>query len=315
MYKHIFGPVPSRRLGMSLGVDLVPHKVCPLNCVYCECGKTTMLTVERKEYVPVREIIDELNDYLINNPAPDYVTFSGSGEPTLNSGIGTIIKHVKKEFPHIPVAILTNAILFYDRKVRKDIMSADVVLPSVDAGTERAFLNINGPSPEVSFSSYIAGLIDFCKEYSGRIWLEVFILPGYNDDQDNIESLKNILKKIMPEKIQLNTLDRPGIIKELKPATYEHLKGIISFWGFDNAEIISSAAKRIDQVSYRHDTETAILQTIARRPCTLKDMTDILGLTEMEINKYLSALESEGHITHETLERGVFYKVNDKMKK
>jgi wyosine [tRNA(Phe)-imidazoG37] synthetase (radical SAM superfamily) len=312
-YKHIFGPVPSRRLGMSLGVDLVPHKVCSLNCVYCECGRTTDLTVQRKEYVPTKEVLNELTDYLTNNPFPDYVTFSGSGEPTLNSDIGKIIKYIKKEFSNIPVAVLTNATLLYDKNVRKEILGADVILPSVDAGTETAFKRINRPSPDFSFDEYVGGLTEFSKEFKGKMWLEVFILPGYNDDRENITALKAILEKIRPEKIQVNTLDRPGVLKDLKPATYEQLKNIITFWGFDNAEIISSVAQRKEVKSFRTDTENAILQTISRRPCTLADLADILGLHENEVNKYLSTLETDGHIIPERLERGIFYKINDKL--
>jgi wyosine [tRNA(Phe)-imidazoG37] synthetase (radical SAM superfamily) len=313
MYKHIFGPVPSRRLGMSLGVDLVPHKVCSLNCVYCECGKTTDLTVERKEYVPTDEVLNELYDYLKHNPAPDYITFSGSGEPSLNIDIGKIIGLVKEDFPNIPVAVLTNATLMYDKKVREDLYKADLVLPSVDAGTESAFKKINLPSPDFSFSAYIDGLVSFSKEFSGKMWLEVFILPGFNDDDENINALKAILEQIDPEKIQLNSLDRPGVLKDLKPASYEQLSGIMARWGLKNTEIISSAAKRKEVKAFRTDTENAILQTIARRPCTVADLTDILGLKENEINKYLSTLESEGHIIPERLERGIFYKIKEEL--
>ena len=142
MYKHLFGPVPSRRLGMSLGVDLVPHKVCTLNCVYCECGATTNLTTERKEYVSYNEIISELKDFFNNNSKPDYITFSGAGEPTLNIHIGKVIDFIKSNYPAIPVAVLTNGSLLNNNQVKQELLSADLILPSLDAATESALKKI-----------------------------------------------------------------------------------------------------------------------------------------------------------------------------
>jgi len=309
MYKHIFGPVPSRRLKMSLGVDLVPHKVCSLNCVYCECGKTTDLTVKRKEYVPTDEVLAEIDHYLMNNTQPDYITFSGSGEPTLHSDMGKIINYIKDKYPLIPLAVLTNGTLLSDKKVRSELLKADVVLPSFDAATAQAFKKINRPAKEIDLNSYLQGLIDFRKEYKGKIWLEIFILPGYNDDEENLQELKTAIKQIKPDSVQLNTLDRPGVLKNLKPASYEQLSKIIKSWKMKNVEIISSVKERKKVGSFRKDTESVILETIARRPCTIKDLSDILGLHENEINKYLSTLEAEGKIAHTVLERGIFYNI------
>ncbi len=165
MYKHLFGPVPSRRLGMSLGVDLVPKKVCSLNCVYCEVGRTTTLTIDRKEYIKYSEVMEELTNYFNNNPDPDYITFSGYGEPTLNIRIGDIIQFIKQNKPDIPIAILTNGTLLYDKKVREELMDADVVLPSLDAATEKVFLKINRPPKTLTLDKYIQGLITFGKEF------------------------------------------------------------------------------------------------------------------------------------------------------
>jgi len=184
MYKHIFGPVPSRRLGVSLGIDLVPHKVCSLNCVYCECGKTTDLTVERIEYVPYGEVISELDRFMSENPKPDYITFSGSGEPTLNSRIGDIVSYIKNKYPDVSLALLTNGTLLSDPEVRKEIIACDLVLPSFDAATETAFDKINRPSELIGLEQYLNGIIEFRKEFKGKIWLEVFILPGYNDSPE-----------------------------------------------------------------------------------------------------------------------------------
>ncbi|OGE83069.1 MAG: radical SAM protein [Candidatus Delongbacteria bacterium GWF2_40_14] len=310
MYKHLFGPVPSRRLKMSLGVDLVPHKVCSLNCVYCECGKTTLLTMERKEYVPTQEVLDELDHFLQNNQPPDYITFSGSGEPLLHSGTGKIISYIKDKYPLIPLAILTNGTLLSGKQIRSEILKADLVLPSLDAAAERSFVKINRPSKLIGLKKYIQGLVDFRKEYKGRIWLEIFILPGYNDDDENLAELKKAIKRIKPDLVQLNSLDRPGVIKNLKPASFKQLDEIIRSWKMKNVEIISSVSERKKVGSFRKDTEAVILETIMRRPCTVSDLSDILGIHENVINKYLSTLENDNKIKHSTLARGTFYRFN-----
>ena len=312
MYKYLFGPVPSRRLGMSLGVDLVPHKVCSLNCIYCECGRTTNLTIERKEYVPYDKVIEELKHFMSNNPAPDYITFSGSGEPTLNSRIGDIVEFIKQNYPEISLALLTNGTLLKYKEVRKEILKTDVVLPSLDAASEIAYRKINRPFHSLDLPDYINGLVEFRKEYKGKIWLEVLIIPGYNDDKENLKLLKKAFLKIKPESIQLNTLDRPGVIDGLHPISRQELQKIVNFWNLDNVEIIAAAPERKDIKSYRSDTESAILETIFRRPCTLDDLVKILGLHINEINKYLDVLEAENKIEPIRQERGVFYQIKKK---
>ncbi len=312
MYHFLFGPVPSRRLGMSLGVDLVPKKVCSLDCVYCEVGKTTKLTLDRKEYIPFDKVKEELVHYFNNNPDPDYITFSGSGEPTLNVFIGEILDFIKQHRPNIPIAVLTNGTLFYDKKVREAILGADLVLPSLDAATEDVFRKINRPDKNLYFGKYIQGLIDFRKEFKGKIWLEVFILPGYNDTDNELAEFKKVILKIKPDSIQLNTLDRPGTVSHLRGATKEELQRVADYWQLNNVEIISSSQDRKNIQSYRSDKETAIIETIARRPCTLDDLTKILGLHINEVNKYLDVLASEEKIESVEQERGFFYQLKEK---
>lgn len=312
MYKYLFGPVPSRRLGMSLGVDLVPKKVCSLDCVYCEVGNTTKLTLDRKEYIKSDKIKEELTNYFNNNPAPDYITFSGSGEPTLNIRIGEIFQFIKQIKPGIPVAVLTNGTLLFDKNVRDAIIDADVVLPSLDAATDNVFKKINRPPGDLKIDKYIQGLIDFRKEFKGKIWLEIFILPGYNDSENELKELKKAILKINPDSVQLNTLDRPGTVSDLRGATAEELQKVVNFWKLDNVEIIAASPERKKIQSYRKDTETAIIETIARRPCTLDDLTKILGLHINEINKYLDVLEADKKIETVRQERGVFYQKKDK---
>ncbi|MFW5879741.1 MAG: radical SAM protein [bacterium] len=311
MYKYLFGPVPSRRLGMSLGVDLVPKKVCTLDCVYCEVGKTTKLTVDRKEYIKLEKVKAELKNYFENNPDPDYITFSGYGEPTLNIHIGEVLQFIKQIKPSIPVAVLTNGTLFYDKKIRDALMDADVVLPSIDAATEEVFQKINRPSKKLSIDKHIQGLIEFRKEFKGEIWLEVFVLPTYNDSENELEELKKLIMQINPDSVQLNTLDRPGTVPDLRGATRKELLRIVNLWKLDNVKIIAASPERKKQQSYRKDTETAILETIARRPCTPDDLAKILGMHLNEVNKYLDVLESENKIEMIRQERGVFYHTRD----
>ena len=308
MYKYLFGPVPSRRLGMSLGVDLVPKKICSLDCVYCEVGKTTKLTLDRKEYIKFDKVKEELKHYFNNNPDPDYITFSGSGEPTLNIFLEEILQFIKQNKPNVPVAVLTNGTLFYDKSVREAIMNADVVLPSLDAASEDIFNKINRPAKKLSIDKYIKGLIDFRKEFKGKIWLEIFILPDYNNTDNELAKLKKAILKIKPDSVQLNTLDRPGTISDLRGATKEELQYVVDFLSLNNIEIIAAAPERKNIQSYRTDIEATIIETIARRPCTIDDLTKILGLHINEINKYLDVLEAEQKIKTIKQERGFFYK-------
>ena len=244
MYKYLFGPVPSRRLGMSLGVDLIPKKICSLDCVYCEVGKTTKLTLDRKEYIKSDKIRKELKHYFKNNPDPDYITFSGSGEPTLNSGLGDILQFIKQNKPEVPVAVLTNGTLLFDAKVRESLINSDVVLPSLDAATQDVFEKINCPANGLSIDKYIQGIIDFRNDFKGKIWLEVFILPGYNDNDDELMKLKKAILKIKPDSVQLNTLDRPGNVTNLRSATRNELQRVKDFWEINNVEIISASPER-----------------------------------------------------------------------
>jgi wyosine [tRNA(Phe)-imidazoG37] synthetase (radical SAM superfamily) len=312
MYKYLFGPVPSRRLGMSLGIDLIPKKVCTLNCVYCEVGKTTKLTADRMEYVKYDKVIAELKQFMSNKPKIDYITFSGSGEPTLNIRIGDVLNYVRKNYPHIKTAVLTNGTLFSNKKLRAELLQADVILPSLDAASQSVFEQINRPDSSLKIEPYLQGLIDLRKEYKGKIWLEIFLLKNYNNSKEELDLLKSAILKINPDMIQLNTLDRPGTVAGLIPLSGNELQKIIDYWNLPNVEIIAAAQERTTVESYSGDIESAILETIARRPCTLDDLHRLLGIHVNEINKYLGTLEAKGKIITQSLERGVFYELNNK---
>ena len=307
MYKYLFGPVPSRRLGISLGVDLVPYKTCSLNCIYCECGRTTNLTIKRKEYVPSDTVLAELKTFLEPAPKLDYITFSGSGEPTLHSGIGEIVKFLKTNFPDYKIALLTNGTLFCHPELIEEVSQIDLILPSLDAASDLIFKKLNRPFHELKIEKVIDRLIQLQKHFTGQIWLEVFIVPGLNDTEEEINRLKSAIQRINPDRVQLNTLDRPGTVSWVKPGTKDSLEKIAHQLG-SKAEIIVNFQKREQIASYNADVESSILQTIKRRPCTVEDLSSTLGLHQNEINKYIETLLNRNLIRSEALERGVFFK-------
>jgi len=306
-YKHVFGPVPSRRLGISLGIDLVVHKICSLDCIYCECGKTTRLTCRTEEYVQFEEVKKELRHYWKNNADPDYITFSGSGEPTLNSRLGDVISYIKEKKPDIKVAVLTNSTLVGDPDVKNALLKADLVVPSLDAVTKEAFSRMNRPDSDLDIHKIVMDLAGFAKEYKGKVWLEVFILPGINDNQIDLQELKKAVKKINPAMVQLNTLDRPGTLSDIKPASKKDLEKVIQILGFPNTEIIAKVDADIKAGVLRKDIAAAIVETIHRRPCTKKDLLQILGVEKKILDKVIKGLEQEKKIIETTRDRGVFY--------
>ena len=240
MHQILFGPFHSRRLGISLGINLVPGKLCSLDCVYCEAGRTDKLTLRRKEYIPAGKIKEALANYFENEPDPDYFTFSGKGEPTLNTNIGEIIHFIKAHKPSVPVAVLTNGTTLFFKDVRESLYEADVVLPSLDAVSQKIFEKINGPVKWLKTDKIIQGISDFSREFKGKIWLEIFILPGYNDTEEELKAFNEAVKKIRTHKVHLNTLDRPGTRADLRAASKEEMRRAAGFFDFDHVEIIAS---------------------------------------------------------------------------
>jgi wyosine [tRNA(Phe)-imidazoG37] synthetase (radical SAM superfamily) len=305
-YHHIFGPVPSRRLGISLGVDLVTHKICSLDCVYCECGKTTNLTFQRRAYVSFEAVKAELDHYWEHNEDPDYITLSGSGEPTLNLELGRVISYIKDQKPGVKVAVLTNASLLKDPDVRQELSLADLVVPSLDAVSTAAFARINRPVKGVSVEDIIQGIQAFAREFTGKIWLEIFILPGINDTPQELKALKAVILSIDPEMVQLNTLDRPGTVSHIRPATPAQLDRVKEILGLDIIQIIARTTDKKNKGQHR-DMASAILETIHRRPCTREDLAAILSVNPDQMDTLLATLEAEGRIEARHQARGVFY--------
>lgn len=216
--KYVFGPIASRRLGCSLGVDMVPLKTCPLDCIYCEARGTTLLTMERREYVPVDVVLQELEYTLASAPQLDYITFSGSGEPTLNSRIGDVVDFLKSRYPQYKVCLLTNGLLLGDAKLQQEIARIDLLIPSLDGSNAAEYEAVNRPVAEMPFDKFIAALKDYLPRAPMPVHLELFITPGINDSDESIGRFAEIIGKLQVDRIQLNTLDRPGAVKDLKCA-------------------------------------------------------------------------------------------------
>jgi wyosine [tRNA(Phe)-imidazoG37] synthetase (radical SAM superfamily) len=304
--KYLFGPVPSRRLGTSLGIDLTPDKSCTLNCIYCECGKTDRLTLERAEYAPTEDVLAELREFLSTHPKLDSITFSGSGEPTLHTGIGAIIAALKREFPEYAVTVLTNSTLLSLPEVRAALMPADRVVPSLDAVSELAFRKINRPFRTLTSRRLIDGLRMFCHEFQHEIWLELFIVTGVNDTPEELALFKRELSTIRADKVQLNTLDRPGAVDWIEPVPYQRLEEIAHFLG-GNVEVVASRRYQTSFPSFNADVRERILATLRVRPCTSEDLAQMLNITLQEVSKYLGALIGEEKIEARRGVRGIFY--------
>ncbi len=306
MSKHIFGPVPSRRLGISLGVDIIPYKTCTLDCVYCECGKTTNLTLQRQPFIPIDQIMTELKEVLANDQYIEYITFSGAGEPTLHSGIGHLINQIK-QISKIPIAVLTNGTLLYKEDVRKDLMNADLVLPSLEAVTPSVFNKINRPHQDLKKEIIIEGITQFAKEYNGTIWLEVFLAGGINDNPDELSKIHNTIKQINPHKVQLNSLDRPPAYDGVQPVDHKTLDSILKQWHDLPVEIVKRIKKREDIPSFSKNLENNILNTIARRPLTIEDLEALTNKNKLELFKYIDILEKDKKIKPQIVGQKIFF--------
>jgi wyosine [tRNA(Phe)-imidazoG37] synthetase (radical SAM superfamily) len=306
MVKHVFGPVASRRLGISLGVDIIPYKTCSLDCIYCECGKTTDLTLQRKHYFDPQIVPDEIKEIIASGNHIRYITFSGSGEPTLNKDIGKMIAGIKA-MTSIPIAVLTNGTLLYLKEARDEIIDADVVLPSLDAVSPGIFSRINRPHPELDINDIIQGLVDFKREFNGEIWLEVFIARSINDSDEELANFYRAVKKIQPHRVQLNSLDRPPAVEGTQPADLETLERIQEQWGDLTVDIIKRIRQREEIAAFSFNLENNILNTIKRRPLTVDDLETLTGKNRLEIFKYLDVLEKEKKVLPKIVGDKIFY--------
>jgi wyosine [tRNA(Phe)-imidazoG37] synthetase (radical SAM superfamily) len=306
LYRHVYGPVPSKRLGRSLGVDLAPFKRCTYDCIYCQLGRTTDKTAEPKAYATSEAICSELERKLSFGPRPDYISLAGSGEPTLNAGIGELIAKIKG-MTNIPVAVLTNGSLLWRDEVRAALMAADLVLPSLDAGDEEMFQYVNRPHRDISFERMITGLIDFVCVYPGSVWLEVFLLAGVTAISSEIEKMDALLCKIRPKRVQLNTVTRPPAEEfayAVSEDQMESLKGLFS----ETVEIISRRAPAESPDLQTGQSTADIISLLRRRPCTIEGVSSGLAMQPGEALKHLDTLCRKGAVTVVHTHDGIFYK-------
>ena len=305
--RYLYGPVPSRRLGRSLGVDLVPHKICTYDCVYCQIGKTTQKTWVRKEYIPAEEVLGEVKAFLRDQGiSADYLSLGGSGEPTLHSRIRSVIEGIKK-MTSTPVAVITNGSLLYDEEVQQDLLRADVVLPSMDAVSPDVFSKINRPQESFSAEKVIRGLIDFRKIYQGQIWLEILFCKGLNDGRDELQKMKEAVEEIHPDLIHLNTVVRPPSEGWAGPLNQEELEEIKVFFG-ERASVITEFDRHLTSVP-QDDLREEILTILKRRPLSSTDLSRRMGIPAGELDPSIISLVNEGRIRVRLLGDSVYYEV------
>jgi wyosine [tRNA(Phe)-imidazoG37] synthetase (radical SAM superfamily) len=318
--KYLYGPVPSRRLGLSCGIDIVPLKICTLDCIYCQLGKTPQTTTERKDYAPIGDIINELTSALEKGLKADFITIGGSGEPTLHLHLEKLIEKIKN-ITKIPVAILTNATTLYLPEVRRACEKADVLLPSLDATDDKTFRKINRPAPDINIDNLIKGLCTFREHYSGQIWLEIFLVEGINTSPENITRFSDAIDKIRPDKVHLNTAVRPTAEAGVKKLTSQRLNEIAAQLGHD-AQTIADFAHSANKCTLTPhelpenfkdstsaiDVKKELLSMLKRRPCSLDDICSTLEIDTQHAQKLLDKLLDLGLI--ETTAKGKieFYK-------
>ena len=298
-FKHVYGPVPSRRLGRSLGVDALTFKSCSFDCVYCQLGRTTNHTAERKEYIPTAEILDEVRRKLENGDRPEYISFAGSGEPTLHSGLGDIT-----------VVVFTNGSLLWMPEVRADLAAADVVIPSLDGGDAALLDKVNRPVATLDFNRIVEGLIAFREGFKGQIWLEVMLLGGMSDDDASVDAIARLAERIRPDKVQINSVCRPPAETYALPVPAARLLEIRErFAGVPGTvEIIAEHLDDMAHTAFRTQIkEEDILALIERRPCTAAGAAAGLNIHVTEAIKHLEMLVADGKAVTQPKDGQVFY--------
>ncbi len=291
---YVFGPVPSRRLGQSLGIDTIPLKTCNWNCVYCQLGRTVPLRNERKEYVPRQEILDEVEQALAAHRPDeiDWVTFVGSGEPTLHSKIGWLIRQVKARTEK-PVAVITNGALLSLPEVRQELSVADAVLPTLDAGNAALYRKINRPHPDITFERHLQGLIDFRQEYHGKLWVEVMLVRGLNDSEQALTELAAVLKRVQPDEVHILQPTRPPVETWVQPPDEEGLLRARAILG-NVASVIHSASGTFDLSGFTSLVD-AVVSIITRHPMREDELRKALSRwSSSDVDATLQALEQSG---------------------
>lgn len=308
--KRVFGPVLSKRLGNSLGIDVIPHKTCSYNCIYCQLGSEENTITDLTNYYSVDEIIYELKEALLNNKNIDYITFTGSGEPTLYKDLKKLIYEIK-QITDIPVCIITNGSLLYKQEMRSNLLLADLIIPSLDAGNEETFKLIDNPNKEIDFDKMVEGLIEFKKVFKGEYWLEIFLLKDINDNEDELDDIIKIVKKIKPDRIQLITATRRVANEKAKALSDEELKKVKKY--FNSKCDIEIDIPNISENHKGNDkkiTEEDIVNFLIRQPDTAYLIAKSFNEEEKRVKELLDALIKKNKVREEIVNGVVSYAVN-----
>ena len=300
---HIFGPVPSRRLGLSLGIDLIPPKTCSFDCIYCQVGKTTDNIMKPSSFVQINDVIKEL-ETVLKNTTPDVITLAGSGEPTLNSDIDAVISEIKK-ITSIPLTLLTNGTLLWQEEVRKKVSGVDILIPTLSSAKEATYKKIHRPHPDLKLEKIITGLREMRKDYRGNYFLEVVLISGLNDTDEEIAGLSKVINEICPDKVQLNTVVRPPADSSAISVSREKLEEIKNFLG-GNTEIIASVPLKNRQNNNDSKVDR-IIEMIKRRPVTVDDISGSLNYKKDEVERLVKELKIKGHIIEQRHGDNLFY--------
>lgn len=302
---YFYGPVPSRRLGFSLGVNLTPRKFCTLDCIYCQLGKTTKKTIKRFFYVDIIELKNELKKIINNNPKIDYISLSGSGEPTLHKRLDKIIDTIKATTNNkYPVCVITNSSLLHNKEVREELKNADLIVPSLDAATPKTFSLIDRPHKQITFQKIISGLINLRKEFKGKIWLEIMLIGGVNDSLSEARKFRKLVNRIKPDKVQLNLPVRPSSVSIVLP-DYELVKRISAIIG-KKCEVVASFYTDY-QKKISKNVQGIIVKYLNIRPATIKDLEKSLGIKEKVLAKHLEKMLKLGLIIKKIYDRKVYF--------
>jgi wyosine [tRNA(Phe)-imidazoG37] synthetase (radical SAM superfamily) len=301
----VFGPVPSRRLGLSLGVDLLIPKTCSLDCVYCESGPTTKLTTARGRQRDPEEVLRQVRQRLAEmETSPDFITVTGSGEPTLDQSLGRVLTGLRA-LTGARLAVITNSTLTPDPAVRAELCLADVIVPSLDAVSERAFRRVNRPAPGLAPAAMIEGLVQLRHAFKGQMWLEILLVAGLNDAPGEIEALVAAAAAIAPNKVQLNTVVRPPALASARPVPRARLLEIAGRFS-GPVEIIAPPAARAEGAG--GDLSRVVVEMTRRRPCTVEDVAAMAGLAGAEARRLVEDLVGQGRLKREEFGASVFYR-------
>lgn len=306
-YRYIFGPVPSRRLGLSLGVDLTPYKKCSQDCVFCQLGRTKKKTISRREYIPIEEVLDDLGEWIKNNGKADHITLSGSGEPTLHSRFGEVFRFVKEASP-IKTVLLTNGSLLHLAGVRSAASEAHIVKISLSAWDDASYGLVNRPHQDLYFKRLIEGQKSFRDEFDGQLWIEVFLIAGMNSIPSDVAKIADLAEMLKPDRIHLNTAVRPPAEDFVAPLSSEHLESLCELFK-PRAEVIAEYKDKKENHEITANEEE-IFSMLKRRPCTAEDIVGAFGMHYNEVSKYLGILLRQGRISTERTKDNFYYKVN-----